>query len=71
MKSNHADKVLVCQDCAANFCWSASEQAFYESRQLVQPKRCATCRRAKRERASADVRGHNSRVSLEHAEPYS
>jgi RNase P subunit RPR2 len=35
---------LVCKDCREQFIWGASEQVFYEERNLVPPKRCRECR---------------------------
>ena len=39
------DKTLSCRDCGAGFVFSASEQAFFAERGLLnQPQRCHQCR---------------------------
>jgi len=43
------DQTLRCRDCAAEFVWTAGEQAFFQEKGLLnQPQRCATCRAQKR-----------------------
>lgn len=44
------DKAIVCVDCRQHFTWTAGEQQFYMSKDppLSQPKRCKSCREAKR-----------------------
>ncbi len=42
------DKTLVCQDCNQEFSFSASEQQFYADRQFSEPRRCPTCRAARK-----------------------
>jgi CxxC-x17-CxxC domain-containing protein len=46
--SQQADKTLVCVDCNQEFAFSASEQAFYAERQFSEPRRCPSCRAAKK-----------------------
>ena len=43
-----SDKTLVCQDCNQEFVFSASEQAFFAERQLSEPRRCPSCRAARK-----------------------
>jgi CxxC-x17-CxxC domain-containing protein len=43
-----SDKTLVCQDCNQEFVFSASEQQFYADRQFSEPRRCPTCRAARK-----------------------
>lgn len=44
-----ADKTLQCVDCDAKFTFTAQEQEFYAGRGYTnEPKRCPTCREAKR-----------------------
>lgn len=43
------DKQITCRDCGADFVFTAGEQDFYQSKQFAEPKRCAHCRRVKRE----------------------
>ena len=38
------DRELLCRDCGRRFIFTAGEQAFFEERQLEEPKRCRTCR---------------------------
>jgi CxxC-x17-CxxC domain-containing protein len=42
------DKTLVCQDCNQEFVFSASEQQFYAERQFSEPRRCPSCRAARK-----------------------
>ncbi|HEX77400.1 MAG TPA: zinc-binding protein [Dehalococcoidia bacterium] len=45
------DKTLQCADCGANFTFSAEEQERFAARGYTnEPKRCYTCREARRER---------------------
>lgn len=44
------DKTLVCADCGQQFVFTASEQEFYEEKGFTnEPKRCPTCRRARKQ----------------------
>lgn len=44
-----ADKTLVCKDCGAEFIFTEGEQAFYAEKGFEnEPKRCANCRRARK-----------------------
>lgn len=42
------DKTLVCADCGQEFTFTASEQQFYTDRGFSEPRRCASCRAAKK-----------------------
>ncbi len=42
------DKTLVCADCNQQFSFTASEQQFYADRQFSEPRRCPSCRAAKK-----------------------
>ena len=43
------DKSLQCADCGASFVFSATEQQFFQSKGYTnEPKRCPTCRDARR-----------------------
>lgn len=44
------DITIVCVDCSKSFIFSASEQKYFQDRQLTQPKRCPPCRKARRSR---------------------
>lgn len=49
------DKELQCADCGATFTFSAGEQEFFNSRGYTnEPKRCPTCRQAKKASRSGD-----------------
>jgi len=43
------DKTIQCSECGANFTFSAAEQEFFASKGYTnEPKRCPTCRQARR-----------------------
>ena len=45
------DKQLTCADCSASFTFSADEQEFFQTKGYTnEPKRCPTCRQARKER---------------------
>ena len=46
------DKVLNCVDCNNEFAFSASEQEFYADRQFSEPRRCTSCRAARKAQRS-------------------
>ncbi len=52
------DRSLVCRDCGATFVFTAGEQAFYQEKGLLnEPRRCPSCRSARRaERGAGGVR---------------
>jgi CxxC-x17-CxxC domain-containing protein len=44
------DKTLECRDCGASFIFGAGEQEFFASKGFEnEPKRCPTCREARRQ----------------------
>ena len=46
------DKSLQCADCGTTFTFSAAEQEFFQSKGYTnEPKRCPTCRQARKDRA--------------------
>jgi len=46
---SYQDKSITCRDCGHEFTFTASEQQFFAEKGFVnEPKRCPTCRRAKR-----------------------
>ncbi len=55
-----SDKTLVCQDCNQEFAFTASEQQFYADRQFSEPRRCPSCRAA-RKASRGDFGGGSSR----------
>jgi CxxC-x17-CxxC domain-containing protein len=48
-----AANLLVCADCGAQFEFSDDERRQFESRGFAPPKRCRSCRDAKRKRQAA------------------
>lgn len=38
------DKIIECNNCKQQFVFTVSEQEFYESKKLGQPKYCLICR---------------------------
>jgi len=43
------DKSIQCSDCGTTFTFSAGEQEFFQSKGFInEPKRCPSCRRAKK-----------------------
>jgi CxxC-x17-CxxC domain-containing protein len=42
------DKVLTCADCSSEFVFTANEQDFYAERQFSEPRRCPSCRAARK-----------------------
>lgn len=51
----YQDRTLVCRDCSEEFIFSAGEQAFYASKNLVNdPQRCPSCRAAAKQARSSD-----------------
>ena len=43
-----SDKALTCADCNSEFIFTASEQEFYAERQFSEPRRCPSCRAARK-----------------------
>jgi CxxC-x17-CxxC domain-containing protein len=48
MVSTMTDRALTCADCGEEFVFTASEQEFYADRQFSEPRRCASCRAARK-----------------------
>jgi CxxC-x17-CxxC domain-containing protein len=44
----YSDKDLTCVDCGQSFVFTARDQEFYASRGFTEPRRCASCRAAKK-----------------------
>jgi CxxC-x17-CxxC domain-containing protein len=49
------DHDLVCTQCNARFVFTESEQAFFEGRGLLPPKRCRACRRTRKQGRTTGV----------------
>ncbi len=49
-KTMYQDEKLVCEDCSAEFIFTAGEQEFYAEKGLTnKPKRCPDCRKNRRQ----------------------
>ena len=59
MFSTMGDKTLTCADCGQEFVFTSSEQQFYADRGFTEPRRCASCRAA-RKAARGDSGGGGS-----------
>jgi hypothetical protein len=44
------DRDLECSECLGLFTFMLGEQLFFQERDFAEPKRCSSCRRAKRAR---------------------
>jgi CxxC-x17-CxxC domain-containing protein len=42
------DRTLTCADCGQEFVFTSSEQEFYNERQFTEPRRCPSCRAARK-----------------------
>lgn len=42
------DKTLTCQDCSQSFTFTADDQEFFASKGYTEPKRCPSCRSARK-----------------------
>jgi hypothetical protein len=47
---NFKDESFICCDCGEIFIWSYGEQLYYRDRKLSPPRRCPSCRQARRKR---------------------
>jgi len=48
------DKTLTCADCGQTFMFTAREQEFYAERGFSEPRRCASCRAARKAQRSSE-----------------
>lgn len=46
--SQDQDTEIVCADCQTPFVFTASEQAFFQEKGFTPPKRCRSCRQARK-----------------------
>lgn len=57
----YEDKTIVCADCGQEFTFTASEQAFYAEKGFTDaPKRCKSCRQARKAQRNAPSYGDDS-----------
>lgn len=46
--SSFIDQTITCVDCQRDFVWSADQQEFYREKNFSTPKRCKSCRDARK-----------------------
>ena len=52
---SYQDKTLTCQDCGQSFTFSADDQAYHAEKGYTnEPKRCPSCRQARRSERGSD-----------------
>ena len=68
------DLIIKCCDCEEDFTFDVGEQEYYKKNNLYFPKRCKSCKKAKRDHAneldSEDSTSRGDSVSLENVEKY-
>ncbi len=61
----YEDKILQCVECGMEFTFTSSEQEFFESKGFVnEPKRCPSCRRARKLQRDGDGDGYGRRREM-------
>ena len=50
MSDELQDKVIVCKDCGQEFFFTVGEQKFYKNNNFIEPKRCKSCRDARKQK---------------------
>ncbi|MFH1382662.1 MAG: zinc-ribbon domain containing protein [Chloroflexota bacterium] len=59
------DKSLQCSDCGATFTFTAEEQEFFQTKGFTnEPKRCPTCRQARKTERSGSGGNYQSRRQM-------
>lgn len=59
---SYTDKSLTCQDCGQAFTFSADDQEFFALKGYTEPKRCPSCRQARKaERGGGGGGGYGPR----------
>ena len=59
------DKELQCSDCGATFTFGAEEQEFFQTKGYTnEPKRCRTCRDARKTKRYDDGYGYRSQRQM-------
>jgi CxxC-x17-CxxC domain-containing protein len=58
---HHRDEHITCAECGTTFVFSAAEADSFASKNLEPPKRCAECRRARRQQRNGAPREHAPR----------
>jgi CxxC-x17-CxxC domain-containing protein len=50
----NVDRTLTCADCSQSFTFTASEQDFFAERGFSEPRRCPSCRAARKAQRNAE-----------------
>jgi CxxC-x17-CxxC domain-containing protein len=59
------DKSLTCSDCGASFTFSAEDQEFFKSKGYQnEPKRCPSCRQARRTERTGSSSAYGARRQM-------
>ncbi|UCE19543.1 MAG: zinc-ribbon domain-containing protein [Gemmatimonadota bacterium] len=56
-----ADKTISCQDCGREFMFTEEEQNYYTQRGFQDPKRCKSCRNARKRQNTSGERRSSGR----------
>jgi CxxC-x17-CxxC domain-containing protein len=56
-KEEPMDRTIICADCHSEFTFTESEQSFYAERNFSDPRRCPSCRAAKKSQREAGGEG--------------
>lgn len=56
----YTDKTLTCADCSQQFVFTESEQQFFADRGFTEPRRCPSCRAARKAERDSSGRGQGS-----------
>ena len=57
----YTDKTLTCQDCGQAFTFSADDQEFFALKGYTEPKRCPSCRQARKAERGGGGGGYGPR----------
>ena len=58
---SYQDRTLTCQDCGQSFTFSADDQAYHAEKGFTnEPKRCTSCRQARRNERGGNGGGYGS-----------
>lgn len=63
----YTDKTLTCQDCGQSFTFSADDQEFFAGKGYTEPKRCPSCRQARKSERGEGGGGYSSGPREMHA----
>jgi CxxC-x17-CxxC domain-containing protein len=56
----NVDRTLTCADCGQAFTFTASEQDFYSERGFTEPRRCPSCRSARKAARNSEGGGYGA-----------